>query len=259
MSQRNYQLVRYKVNRNNFEVMVNPGAVMKYRKKTITDIQEVIYSDVIYKNQSKAEQASEADLSQGFETEDVMACIEIILQKGEVQLTSAERKAKVEKKRLEIINFIHQNYVDPASKKPIPVVRIENALETMKFKPDGNIPTDKQLAKLLKKLPEYIPLKKMIMSGALTIPNKYIGQAQNVVHKYCETGKESWGNAWTVEVSIVPGVYDNFIRDISSATQGEFNFNIDGQQSNDNSNNNNNNNNNRNKGKKGKKGKKRNR
>lgn len=37
-----------------------------------------------------------------FETDNVMDCIKIILEKGEIQLTAAERKEMVDKKRNEI-------------------------------------------------------------------------------------------------------------------------------------------------------------
>ena len=47
-------------------------------------------------------------------------------------MTAAERKAKTEKKRAEIINYIHKYYVDPKTKLPHPVVRIDAALTEMK-------------------------------------------------------------------------------------------------------------------------------
>jgi hypothetical protein len=52
--------------------------------------------------------------------------------KGELQLTAAERQEKIDKKRKEIVNYIHKYYIDPKTKLPHPVVRIEGAIDEIK-------------------------------------------------------------------------------------------------------------------------------
>lgn len=56
------QLVRYKQGKNTFEIMVKPGTVKKYREGKL-DINSVIETDVIFKNQSKGDRANGNDLS----------------------------------------------------------------------------------------------------------------------------------------------------------------------------------------------------
>ena len=58
-----FQIVRYKHAKLTFELMTNPGSVRKWRKQEISNINDVIQSDIIFKNQSKAEKANAADLS----------------------------------------------------------------------------------------------------------------------------------------------------------------------------------------------------
>lgn len=54
-------LVRFKQGKTSFEVMVKPGSVKKYREGKLS-IQDVIETDVIFKNQSKGERVNAADL-----------------------------------------------------------------------------------------------------------------------------------------------------------------------------------------------------
>ena len=55
-----------------------------------------------------------------FQTLDVEAILNIILEKGSIQLTTAQRKARVEHMRQQIIHHIHSQAIDPKSKSPHP-------------------------------------------------------------------------------------------------------------------------------------------
>ena len=56
------QLVRHKVGKLNFELMVKPGAVQEYRKGNIS-WNDAIETDIIFKNQSAGDRAKAADLA----------------------------------------------------------------------------------------------------------------------------------------------------------------------------------------------------
>jgi ribosome maturation protein Sdo1 len=57
-----HQLVRYKQGKNNLELMVVPGTVMKYRKGEV-GVDAVLVSDVIFKNQSNGDRANATDIA----------------------------------------------------------------------------------------------------------------------------------------------------------------------------------------------------
>lgn len=95
------QLVRYKHGKNTFEVMTNVGSVQKYRDQKL-GLDNVLQADVVWTNQSKGERAKGAELKESFNTEDIMECIRVILAKGEIQLTAAERREQTDQKRREI-------------------------------------------------------------------------------------------------------------------------------------------------------------
>jgi len=56
-----------------------------------------------------------------------------IIEDGDVQLTTEQRKHFLQKKRNEIITMISKNAIDPQAKTPHPPQRIENAMEQAKI------------------------------------------------------------------------------------------------------------------------------
>jgi len=132
----------------------------------------------------KGDRASGDELKAAFDTEDTKAIIQIILEKGEIQLTEAERKEILEKKRNEIINYIHKYYMDPKTKTMIPVTRIDNALTELKIKVDADQPTEKQIQEILKKLPGVLSLKRAEVTGIVSTSHQFLGQVSGVLKKY---------------------------------------------------------------------------
>jgi len=223
-----HQLVRYKQGKNNFELMVVPGTATKYRKGEI-GLDAVLVSDVIFKNQSNGDRANAQDLVNSFGTENVQECIVTILQKGEIQLTAAERKEKVDKKKREIVNYVHKYYVDPKTKTPHPVMRIEAAMEELKFRVDGDVPAERQVQEFIRKLPDVLPIKKCEIIGQLSIPHAHMGSVGGVISQYVKITNERWNNEGCVmEVSLVPGDYDALLAELHRITRGDFTFDVEG-------------------------------
>ena len=101
------QIVRYKHGKLHFEVLTKPGAVLKFRNGNL-GWDNVLASDTVFKNSQKAEKPSGAELAYGhfvnspseaFGTENEEECAKIIVDKGELQLSAAERKEKVDQVR----------------------------------------------------------------------------------------------------------------------------------------------------------------
>ena len=56
-----------------------------------------------------------------FGTDNVEECCKQIVEKGDLQLSAAERKQQMDAKKAEIINIVHRNYIDPKTQLPHPV------------------------------------------------------------------------------------------------------------------------------------------
>ena len=227
-----FQLVRYKVGgKHQFEIMVKPGTVLKYREGKIESLDAVLFSDMVFSNQSKAERANDSDLKDAFQTTDAHACCKIILEKGEYQMSTAERKEKLEQKRKGIVNYLHKYYTDPRTKLPHPVARIEGAIQDKKIRIDMDLPAEKQAQDMVSKLVELIPLKKSEMEGTVVVPHKHVGVVSGFIRKYVTVKNENYdGHGCTMEVTLVPGDYDTLMKELQRATNGEYQFDIVGQE-----------------------------
>ena len=92
-----YQLVRFKVDRNHFEVAVKPATLSLYRQKKLS-MDETLYHNEIYRDFNKGDVVSNDELFIAFETSDKKKVLEKILLDGEYQLSTKERREMTEKK-----------------------------------------------------------------------------------------------------------------------------------------------------------------
>ena len=122
------------------------------------------------------------------------------------------------------MNYVHKYYVDPRTKLPHPVLRIENAFDELKVNVDPDQPADRQLQeKVLRRLPEVLPIKKCEMAGTLSglysihfpraqahffllVPHAVLGQATGVIRKFAAISSENYNaDGCVMEISFVPG------------------------------------------------------
>jgi ribosome maturation protein SDO1 len=103
----------------------------------------------IWKDINKGDRASADELQAAFKTTAVKDIARTIAQKGTLQLTEAERKEILQKKRNEIstaclflshplVTYIHKYYVDPKTRTPHPgkavncyVLTVKSSVSTM--------------------------------------------------------------------------------------------------------------------------------
>lgn len=226
---KNFQLVRYK-GKINLEVACNPETVLLYRQGKL-GLSKVQFSDEIWKSFSKGEAAQVSDLMNEFETEDKNEVFKIILEKGDYQMSTKERREFLEKKRLEIVNYIHKNYVNPQTKLPHPIVRIEQALKEIKYQIVPNKTASKQVEEMFSQLCTLIRLKKDQITGALTLKHEYVGKCQSFLsdrNLVSILNTEYLNEGTRYELEICPGDYDKLFKRLHDVTKGDFAFKIDG-------------------------------
>jgi len=64
-----------------------------------------------------------------FKTDDVTTIAEKIIEKGDLNLTTDQRRKMTSEKRMQVITFIAKTFVDPRSHLPHPPLRFEQALK----------------------------------------------------------------------------------------------------------------------------------
>ncbi len=206
-----------------FEINVDPDLAMKFKKGEDVDIREVLKAEQIFSDAKKGELASEDKLTDVFHTKDTLKIAEIIIKDGEIQLTSEFRSEQREKKKKKIIGLVHKNGIDPSTKLPHPLTRIENAFQEAKIKIDEHKSAEEQFDKIASELKAVLPLSFEKAKLTVTISPSFAPKAYPVVQKYGKFLKENWNSdgSWTVVLEIPAGLKPEFIDKLNSFTHGE--------------------------------------
>jgi len=226
MSSTNVQLVKYQKNGVKVEILAKPGMVTKFRDGKCS-LKDALLDDTIYANSSKGEVASDADIvklgARGNEL------LDIILKTGKYSLTAQEKREVVEQRRIEVINFLHDNFVDSSTRVPHPIVRIENAIKDIKYNIDPEIDAEHNVRSMIPKLQTLIRLTETSIEGQMIIPNDKLGQCVGICYNMGNVTREEFGpqNAY-LNMLISPGKYESMIEQISRASQGTAVFKIAG-------------------------------
>lgn len=194
-----------------FEVYVDPEMANMYKEGRKPDTKNILVADEIYFDARKAEKAKSADVQKAFGTTDIMKILEIILKKGTIQLTTEQRRKKVEEKHRQVVAILMRETIDPRTNAPHTQMRIEEALEKARIHVDPFKDARDQLPEILKEIRAIIPLKFEKMRIAVKIPPQYAHQAFGVL--------KSWGmlkEEWAKDGSLIALV------EIPSGAQGEF-------------------------------------
>ncbi|HPM85737.1 MAG: ribosome assembly factor SBDS [Candidatus ainarchaeum sp.] len=205
-----------------FEILVEPNLAMDVKHNKNVSIDSLLAINRVFKDQKTGDEQSPDVLKKVFQTEDIEVIAKKIIQDGEVQLTTEQRRAFLEKKRLEIINFISRNAIDPKTKTPHPPQRIINCIEQAKIHIDPFKSTDEQVRDIVKAIRSLIPISMDKIDFAVKIPTQFAGKAANIIHKY-EMKKEEWLNdgSLVAEFSLPVGAKQDLLNELNSATHGE--------------------------------------
>ncbi|MFM7796435.1 MAG: ribosome assembly factor SBDS, partial [Candidatus Nitrosotenuis sp.] len=148
--------------------------------------------------------------------------MEIILKKGELNLTTDQRRKMVSEKRKQIVEFIAKTFVDPRSHLPHPPLRIEQALEQARVSIDPFKNTEEQCKDVVESLRSIIPLKSENMLLEILVPAQYAGQSYAVLKSTGTLKKEEWQNNGSLKaiLEIPAGARASVIDRLGSITKG---------------------------------------
>ena len=218
----NYTLVRYQHGGEKYEILVDPDKGLSYKKGEPIDIANVILIDTIFTDANKGEKASESKLKADFGTGDTLEVAKLMFEKGTFLLTAAQRKEMTEQKLKQIITLISRTYVDPATKLPHPVTRIENAMEQVRFIVDPFKPAEEQVKELAQLLRPVLPMSSENIQLALKIPSEHASRCYGIVKNYGEIKRDEWqkDGSWVAVVEIPAAMQLELLDKLGKATQG---------------------------------------
>lgn len=215
-------VVRYSFEGDKFEILVKPDPALEYKLGKKKDISSVLVSDEIYTDSSKGTRASTDKLQKAFKTEDPTEIATMIMKKGELNLTTDQRRKMVEEKKKQIVSYISKTYVDPKSHLPHPPLRIEQAMKDARVSVDPQKGVDEQVKDIVDKLRSIIALKSENLQLEIVVPAQYAAQSYSVLKSVGSLKTEEWQSNGSLKaiLEIPAAARPNVIDRLGSITKG---------------------------------------
>ncbi len=215
-------IARYEHKGHRFEILVDPDIIDDVKSGKIDNIVDYMVIDEIFKDARKGERASEETIKEVFNTTDVNKIAREIIIKGQVQLTTEQRRKMLEEKKRRIIMEIARNAINPQTKAPHPPKRIELALEEAKVHIDPLKSVEEQIPVVLKALRPIIPIRFEKVKIAVKVSGDMYGKIYGELTRMGTLLQEEWqrDGSWIGLVEIPAGMQGEFMDMLNKKTHG---------------------------------------
>jgi ribosome maturation protein SDO1 len=217
-----YTIARFTKDNEHFEVLVKPEKALDYRMGKMSAITEALVAETIFSDANKGIKVSEEALRKAFGTTEPLKVAEVILKRGTIQLTTEQRRKMIEDKRKQIIAFISRQSVDPRTNLPHPPLRVERAMEQIRYSIAPFKPVEEQAKEIIKLLRSILPLKMEQVSVGAHIPAEYAAKAYGTVKGFGTIKREEWRSdgSWYGVLEMPAGLYGPFLEKIGEIAKG---------------------------------------
>ncbi len=205
-----------------FEILVQPKAVEKIRSGQEVDLVESLAIDAVFRDAKKGLRASEEKMREFFGTDDAVKVAELIIKKGEIHLSTEQRRALLELKKRRIVSYIAANAVNPQTGTPHPPQRIEVAMEEAKVHIDPFKSVEQQVGGVLDLLRPLIPIRIEKAKIAVKLLPSDAGRAYGEIRSFGKVLQEEWqaDGSWIGVVEVPAGLQGEFLDRLNERTQG---------------------------------------
>ncbi len=212
---------RLKIQGENFEILVDPDLAFKYKQDEIKDVGDVVASEFIFKDAKKAEKAAISNLQKVFKTENVNVIAGEIIKKGEIELTTAQKRNMLEERKRQIIEYIVRNSMNPQTNAPNPPARIEAAMEQARVDIKFEKTAEQQIEGVLKKIREFVPIRFEKVKIAAKIPFHYAGGIHYTLKGIPILKEEYTSDSVLIMVEVPAGIQNEVLGKLSALTKGD--------------------------------------
>ncbi|NPA74978.1 MAG: ribosome assembly factor SBDS [Euryarchaeota archaeon] len=215
-------VARYEHGGHRFEILVDPNAIDDIKSGKIENVIDYLVIDEIFKDARKGDRAGEETIKEVFGTTDVNEIARTIIRKGQVQLTTEQRRKMLEEKRKRIVMEIARNAINPQTGAPHPPQRIERAMEEAKVHIDPLKSVEEQVPVVLKALRPIIPIRFEKVKIAVKVSGDEYGRIYGDMSKMGVIIKEEWQSdgSWIGVVEIPAGMQGEFLDMLNKKTHG---------------------------------------
>ncbi|MDA4111328.1 MAG: ribosome assembly factor SBDS [Thaumarchaeota archaeon] len=217
-----FSTVRYSSGGEHFEILVHPDPALEFKFGKNIEVSQVVAVDEVYSDANKGLRIPAEKLTKIFKTNDFLQIAEVILRKGDLNLTTEQRRRLVEEKRKQIVATISRNYVDPRSGLPHPPLRIEQAMAEVRLTIDPFKDVNEQTKMVIDLLRGILPLKSERIKMLVKVPAQYSSQSFGALKGVGDIVKEEWGSdgGLTVIIEIPAGVHSTLLDRLGSLSKG---------------------------------------
>lgn len=219
----NAVIARLDTHGERYEVLVDPNLALELKRNVEIDIAGVLAVETIFKDAKKGDKASEEHMKDIFKTSEILEIAEKIVKKGEIQLTTEQRKKMVEDRKKQIVAIIARNAINPQTNSPHPPHRIEKVIDEARVKIEVSRTAEEQIKKVLKVLRPIIPIKFEERRVACKIPASHTGKVVSIIKRFGDVKKEEWqkDGSWVFTMDLPAGVVEELFNELNSLTKGE--------------------------------------
>ena len=217
-----FTVARLVLDGDKFELLVKPDPALEYKMGKRSDISGALVSDEIYSDANKGSRASSEKMMKHFKTTDSADVAKQILARGELNLTTDQRRKMVEEKKRQIVQFINRSFVDPKTHLPHPIVRIEAAMEEVRVPIDPFKKVDDQAKTIVDALRRILPLKSETVKLTVTIPPQFAAQSYSVLKSTGDLRSEEWlaDGSLKAVLDMNASIRGQFLDRLGSVTKG---------------------------------------
>lgn len=216
--------VRYKKDNKELEILVDFDLLEDFKKDPNNkNIYDILADYKIYKDQKKGEIAPETFLKELFNNKDEETILKEIAINGECQIPTAYLNKLREEKKMQVINYISENSVNPANKSKYTRSMIEGEINKLKYNFNGNRDHVKQAEEVTQLLKKIMPISIEKIVIEINVPGMYCGAFYGPFRKYGNITKEYFdkdGNL-RMHMETTHGLVDDVINYIKNKSNNE--------------------------------------
>jgi len=205
-----------------FELFLDPDNAYLYLDGSKKDLKNILVVEEVFENAKKGERHKSEAIKKAFGTTDIFEILKIMLEKGEVQLTTEQKRKKLEETRRKILSIICAEAIDARTKAPIPMQRLENALEQVRVHIEPFKDPREQVPGIVKLLLPIIPIKFEKIEIAVKVPPAHAHRCYGTLKSY-GIKKEQWlGDGSLIAVIEIPaGMQGEVFDKLNKQTAGQ--------------------------------------
>lgn len=215
-------IARFESHGHNFEIIVEADFVNDMSPEDYNKVLEHMPAEEIFCDAKKGERAPTDEMDEVFATDDVKKIAIEILKRGDVQLTTEQRRKMQEEKHKQVVATIVREAMNPQTKTPHPPQRIENAIAEAGIHIDPMKPASIQVKDVVEALRPLLPISFEKLKLAIKLNGEDYGKCYGDIKGMGTISREEWTSdgSWVGMVEIPAGLQEELFNKLNEKTKG---------------------------------------